>query len=193
MSLYSYLLVPIVHIDKSAALPSLWPQWVRFRNLILNTIFSISHKTTTPFTAAAAMHQTAPQSNVYYKCCFWRNLLMPKSVVFFFPPPSLQFSSWFRLLCPNHSWAEQTQHHGGDPVLDGTWSGDTESVWAQSGYLVAGDNGHRDDRGRAPLPQREPAESKRVAFALRFSPHLLVKLGSKGGTAVSPPAGPVSP
>lgn len=95
-------------------------------------------------------------------CCFWRNL----ADFWLFSLSSLP--SWLWLLCPDHSWAEQTQHHGGDPILDGTWSGDTEGIRVQSGHLVTGDNGHRDDWRRTPLPQWESPESKRISFCPLF-------------------------
>lgn len=38
---------------------------------------------------------------------------------------SFIFFSRFWVLCSNHSWAKQEEHHGGNTLLDGPWGGHT--------------------------------------------------------------------
>lgn len=72
--------------------------------------------------------------------------------------------SWFRLLRSDHSWTEQAEHHGWDTILDGPGGGDPQGLRAQSGHLVPGHHGYRDDRGRAAVPQRKPSEGENKDF-----------------------------
>lgn len=64
----------------------------------------------------------------------------------------LPFCSRFWVLCSNHARAEQAFHDGWYPLLDGPWSGHTETVWTQGGYMVARHHGHWNGWGGATLP-----------------------------------------
>lgn len=59
-----------------------------------------------------------------------------------------------RLLRQAHRAALQARHHGRHALLDGARGRQAEGVRLQGGHLVPGYHGHRDDRIRAPLPQR---------------------------------------
>lgn len=73
---------------------------------------------------------------------------------------SVSVCSWFWLLCPNHSGAEQAQHDGGYALLDGTRGGDPKGLWPQSRYLVSGNHGDRDGGGRTALPEWESTQGE---------------------------------
>lgn len=70
------------------------------------------------------------------------------------------FCSRFRLLCPDHSRAEQAQHDGRNTLLDGTRGGDPEGVWPKGGYLVSGNHGDRNGGGRTALFKWESTQGK---------------------------------
>lgn len=107
-------------------------------------------------------------SAILQVCFYSRNANKWSKQVFLF---SFALYSWLRLLCPDYPRTEQTQHHGGDSVLDGSRGCDQEGLWTQSGHLVSWDHGHRDGGGRASISQREPSQGE---FVLKQRPLLLI-------------------
>lgn len=63
-------------------------------------------------------------------------------------------SSRFRFLCDHQRGPEQAYHYGWHALLDGPRGRHAKGVRPQSRHLVSGHHGHRDDRGRAAVPDR---------------------------------------
>jgi len=83
--------------------------------------------------------------------------LLPLPIAALLTRPARPPHSRLWLLCDHQRGAEQAYHHGGHAVLDGARGGDAQGVRPQGGHLVAGHHGHRDDRGRAAVPDRVAA------------------------------------
>ncbi len=66
--------------------------------------------------------------------------------------------SRLRLLRSTLDGANEADDDGRHAVLDGAGGRHAEAVRSEGGHMVAGHHGHRDDRGRAALLEREPAE-----------------------------------